>query len=804
MFIPVSDPPLEVDRYDFPFPGRDAVCATSDPSCYGSPSTVVTQNFGADGHAGDDIASGLAAEGQPVTAIAHGQIVDRRLDDGSGRGWGNAWLVWHVEAQPDGTTVSRYSLYAHMASDLPAGLDVGSMVGRGQVLGYIGSTGFSTGPHLHLEIKDTMEFGVGYYPEGIPDGYHDPSEFLVASLGTSPTATTSAVLNRVLDGEITVPLQTDRFFFDASAGQEVTITADWGAGGRMNWRVSSWDINTRGLAAGGIRLLSADETELARGTNFEAHCLWGQACHSQIPGFTIPFDGTFTVEVSADGFRTGHYQLAISDPESEFESLTLNMITSSRFEVAGETQEWQFTGRADQLVSIGYDTQRNLQETRIVGPDGEVLATFPGEQSVGALRNLRLPADGIYRFELRESVNDDRYNSLLGFDYDLYLTTPTEVYAHPDDHGDSASTATILGPTTAGSLEIPGDVDWFRFDAVAGERYVIQTTLDDSVISLFDADGTSLLVKDDDGGDGLASRMTWTAQVDALHYVRVAAYSNSQTGRYRLEVQRSVPEAQAVSDHHLGQVDSRSLSGSLTIGERRAYRFQAAHDGLLTIELTQTGVPSGLQEIRYAIGSSPVAGDPESDRPDAGEPASIVRDQRVDARVVAGQNVAVFLDGLSDEVSNFTLNLNNLVGMADGVLTVYGTEADNRIELGLNSPDPRNLTINGIRYDTSRWGVDESNIPNSIHVTAGSGDDVVRIDPMVTLPAWINGQSGADELTGGGGDDRLLGGPRKRPPKTLADAGKRVVSVPETTLFPAGHEVLPPPRGGLTSLRRFK
>jgi len=50
----------------------------------------------------------------------------------------------------------------------------------------------------------------------------------------------------------------------------------------------------------------------------------------------------------------------------------------------------------------------------------------------------------------------------------------------------------------------------------------------------------------------------------------------------------------------------------------------------------------------------------------------------------------------------------------------------------------------------------------------------------------------------------LLNGPRKRPPKTLADAGKSVVSVPETTLLPAGHEVLPPPRGGLTSLRRFK
>lgn len=44
-----------------------------------------------------------------------------------------------------------WTLYAHMSRFEP-GLEVGSIVQRGQLIGYIGSTGWATGPHLHYEV----------------------------------------------------------------------------------------------------------------------------------------------------------------------------------------------------------------------------------------------------------------------------------------------------------------------------------------------------------------------------------------------------------------------------------------------------------------------------------------------------------------------------------------------------------------------------------------------------------------------------------------------------------------------------
>ena len=81
-----------------------------------------------------------APTGTPIIAIADGVIEERRRK-GS---FGNYIQVEHGHGYD--------TRYAHM-SRFEAGLAVGDCVSQGDVIGYVGSTGRSTGPHLHIEIR---------------------------------------------------------------------------------------------------------------------------------------------------------------------------------------------------------------------------------------------------------------------------------------------------------------------------------------------------------------------------------------------------------------------------------------------------------------------------------------------------------------------------------------------------------------------------------------------------------------------------------------------------------------------------
>lgn len=88
-------------------------------------------------HLGTDYA---APPGTPIKAAGDGKIIHR----GRKGGYGHTVIIQH------GT---RYTtLYAHMRG-YRRGLSVGDRVQQGDVIGYVGSTGLSTGPHLHYEFR---------------------------------------------------------------------------------------------------------------------------------------------------------------------------------------------------------------------------------------------------------------------------------------------------------------------------------------------------------------------------------------------------------------------------------------------------------------------------------------------------------------------------------------------------------------------------------------------------------------------------------------------------------------------------
>ena len=87
-------------------------------------------------HTGTDFA---APSGTPIMASGSGTVIRAKWCGGGG----NCVKIKH--------NLTYQTIYAHMKS-FAKGIRVGSKVRQGQIIGYVGSTGMSTGPHLHYEV----------------------------------------------------------------------------------------------------------------------------------------------------------------------------------------------------------------------------------------------------------------------------------------------------------------------------------------------------------------------------------------------------------------------------------------------------------------------------------------------------------------------------------------------------------------------------------------------------------------------------------------------------------------------------
>ena len=86
-------------------------------------------------HTGIDLS---APNGTPVFAADGGQVLQAGYDSG----YGNSILIYH------GGGFATF--YAHLSG---FAVSQGQMVKRGQLIGYVGTTGWTTGPHLHFEVR---------------------------------------------------------------------------------------------------------------------------------------------------------------------------------------------------------------------------------------------------------------------------------------------------------------------------------------------------------------------------------------------------------------------------------------------------------------------------------------------------------------------------------------------------------------------------------------------------------------------------------------------------------------------------
>ncbi len=133
--------------YCWPVPGHTAL------------SSVFGEDRGSYGHGAIDISDG-GIMGATVVAADSGTVVvaengcthnyGKSGSCGCGGGYGNYVWIDHGNG--------KCSIYGHLTR---AVVSTGSTVSKGQVIGYVGSTGWSTGPHLHFECRYN---GVKYDP----------------------------------------------------------------------------------------------------------------------------------------------------------------------------------------------------------------------------------------------------------------------------------------------------------------------------------------------------------------------------------------------------------------------------------------------------------------------------------------------------------------------------------------------------------------------------------------------------------------------------------------------------------------
>lgn len=101
--------------------------------------TYISDEYGgARGHGGMDIAG---PSGTQIVAAESGTVIRSNNTDEWGWGWGYHVYIYHNDTYS--------TLYAHMSA---TAVSTGEYVSKGQVIGYEGSTGDSTGPHLHFEV----------------------------------------------------------------------------------------------------------------------------------------------------------------------------------------------------------------------------------------------------------------------------------------------------------------------------------------------------------------------------------------------------------------------------------------------------------------------------------------------------------------------------------------------------------------------------------------------------------------------------------------------------------------------------
>ncbi len=211
-----------------------------------------------------------------------------------------------------------------------------------------------------------------------------------------------------------------------------------------------------------------------------------------------------------------------------------------------------------------------------------------------------------------------------------------------------------IGDDYTGSISPGGESDYVSFTATAGQTIVAETvlgSLSDSTLTLYDTDGTTQLVFNDDGGPGLASsRIVFTLQAAGTYFLEVRASGNSQTGSYTLQL-RNVLGSIVGRDVIIGG-GNITLPGQITLTPAVDFNPPGtSHTVTANVVDTPAGNPLQGESVSFDVLSGPNSGETGNDTTDANGDASF---SYTDGNINTGLDeiAASFVDGNGNTVVN--------------------------------------------------------------------------------------------------------------------------------------------------------
>jgi len=411
------------------------------------------------------------------------------------------------------------------------------------------------------------------------------------------------------------------------------------------------------------------------------------------------------IYVAFNGVGNNSPTVALSNAISSIESI---QDTSNRIKVA------------DIVVT---DDLQGFNILTLAGTDSSLFEIFDGSLFLKAGVNL----SNINTSQLSVQVWVDD-GSILGAPddnviFELTVTQPVVPDDFADSFGDVSNPFGQLSVEGAvsGNLEVIGDRDWFEVNLIAGQTVQFNLVgrqsgavapLSDPILTLYDSAG-DLLDIDDDGGDGLNSRLTFTATSSGTHFVEVGGFADTETGAFRLSANlppNANDDVFAAFENSLDG-DFKGITGNLFA--ENGFGTDSHPQGE-TFTITQVNGEDlivdagGIAIIDVAAGGF-LSSTALAIIPDTGTFAFLIDD------------AYDFLPVGETRTETFTYTIEDADGAAD-TATV-------------------SITITGIDSNDLFNGTNAADT-----IRAGIGNDIVR------------GQNGSDRLFGDNGVDRLFGG----------------------------------------------